>query len=90
MRKVLLGGAASVALLGGAPATAQIWIGQIVGNMMAAQAAAEKEHACMMGTPDTPSEVEETRAPIADVMARYATRKCSVDHRKNLSPDKVF
>lgn len=72
MRRTMFMGAAAAALLGASPAHAQIWIGQIVGNMMAAQQAAEQEHRCMMGTPMKASEIDEVRQPANEVMANYA------------------
>ncbi|WP_447727971.1 hypothetical protein [Sphingomonas koreensis] len=52
-------------------ASAQAWIGQIVGNMMAQQAAAQQEEACMTGTPMPPEEVTEARTPALAVMRAY-------------------
>jgi hypothetical protein len=64
-----------------APASAQIWIGQIVGNMIAQGQQQAQEHACMMGTPQAQPEVDETRSPTAELMSRYwdAARKGPVD-----------
>jgi hypothetical protein len=52
-------------------ASAQAWIGQVVGNMMAQQAAAQQEAACMSGTPMPPEEVTEARAPGLALMPAY-------------------
>ena len=48
--------------LASAPAHAQAWIGQVVGDMMAQQRAIELEQACRTGTPMPPDEIDETRA----------------------------
>lgn len=60
-----------LALSLGSAASAQAWIGQVVGDMMARQQAAAQEHACMMGTPLNMNEVEETREPARLAMAKY-------------------
>jgi hypothetical protein len=52
-------------------AQAQAWIGQIVGNMIAAEAAAQQEHACMTGTAMPENEVAEARGPALALMPRY-------------------
>lgn len=48
--------------LASAPAHAQAWIGQVVGDMIAQQQAMALEQACRMGTPMPPEEINETRA----------------------------
>ncbi len=53
--------------------SAQAWIGQMVGDMMAQQAAAEARHRCYMGDPMEPAEVEEARAPTNTTMQAYFT-----------------
>lgn len=80
MNSIRLTVAASVAL-SAAPASAQIWIGQLVGQMAAQGQQQAQEHACMMGTPQDAAEVAETRAPTAALMSRYweAARKGPVD-----------
>lgn len=54
-----------------AAAQAQAWIGQIVGNMMAQQAAYAQEVACMSGTPMVDKEVAEASTPAPGVMRNY-------------------
>ncbi len=54
-----------------AAAQAQAWIGQIVGNMMAQQAAYAQEVACMTGTPMVEKEVAEASAPAPGLMRSY-------------------
>jgi len=61
MRKSISGGLAAIVLVASTPAVSQIWIGQVVGNMMAAGQAARQEHECMMGTAMPVAEVDETR-----------------------------
>ncbi len=57
-------------------ASAQIWIGQIVGDMMAQEQAAAREHACMTGEPMPAEEVTEARDPALQTMTGYfATAK---------------
>ena len=53
------------------PAFGQAWIGQMVGDMMAQQAAAEARHRCYMGDPNTPEEVAEALAPTNSQMQDY-------------------
>ncbi len=65
------GSAALLFALQPGSAQAQIWIGQIVGNMIAAEAAAQQEHACMTGTAMPESEVAEARGPALALMPRY-------------------
>jgi len=52
-------------------AQAQAWIGQIAGDMAAAQMAAQREHDCMMGIEMFDSEVNETRISTRATMAQY-------------------
>lgn len=54
-----------------APVSAQAWIGQVVGNMAAQQAAAQREHQCMMGQGQPATEIEETRASSDAAMRTY-------------------
>ncbi len=62
-RTMLFGSLAVIAFgAGGGKASAQAWIGQIVGNMMANAQAAQQEQNCMTGTPMPDSEIAETRA----------------------------
>lgn len=53
------------------PAFAQAWIGQVVGDMMAQQAAAEARHRCSMGDPMEDAEVAEALAPTNATMQAY-------------------
>lgn len=73
----IAGGACALALLSSAimpaPAAGQAWIGQIVGDMMAQQAAYEAERQCMIGTPMVAEEVTEARKPALAAMTRYWT-----------------
>jgi hypothetical protein len=62
--------AASLAVLP-ATAQAQAWIGLMVGNMMAQQAAYAQEVACMSGTPMVEKEVAEASIPAPGVMRGY-------------------
>ena len=52
-------------------AHAQIWIGQIVGNMIAEEQAAAREQACMNGAPQPDSETAEVRQPALSAMTLY-------------------
>lgn len=52
-------------------AMAQAWIGQVVGDMMAQQAAAAQELACMKGQAMPPNEVAEAGGPAPAVMRAY-------------------
>ena len=67
--RVLAAGIALTAV--SAPAAAQIWIGQIVGQMMANGAAANARHNCMMGVPMVDAEVDEARGPAQATMDGY-------------------
>jgi hypothetical protein len=72
MRKLVSGGLAATVLAASSPTAAQIWIGQIVGNMMAAGQAARQEHECMMGTAMPVAEVDETRGYTSAAIAAYS------------------
>ncbi len=73
MRFVKSASLLAAAALAAFPATAQaqIWIGQIVGNMMAQQAAYAQEVACMTGTSMIDKEVAEARTPAPGLMRSY-------------------
>lgn len=58
-------------LAASAPAHAQAWLGQVVGDMIAREQAAIQEQACMTGTPMPDSEVAETRATAQAAMSGY-------------------
>lgn len=62
--------AAALVLLPGA-AMGQAWIGQVVGDMMAQQAAAAQELACMKGQAMNDAEIAEARTPAPAVMRGY-------------------
>lgn len=62
--------AAGMVLLPGA-ALAQAWIGQMVGDMMAQQAAAAQELACMKGQAMVDAEIAEARTPAPAVVRAY-------------------
>lgn len=62
--------AAAVMLLPGT-AMGQAWIGQVVGNMMAQQAAAAQELACMNGQAMNDAEVAEASTPAPAVVRAY-------------------
>ncbi len=62
---------AAVLVMIPAGAHAQAWIGQIVGNMMAQQAAYAQEVACMNGTPMIDKEVAEASTPAPGLMRSY-------------------
>lgn len=62
---------AAVLVMIPAAAQAQAWIGQIVGNMMAQQAAYAQEVACMSGTPMIDKEVAEANTPAPGLMRGY-------------------
>lgn len=53
------------------PAAAQIWIGEVVGQMMANGAAANARHNCMMGAAMVDAEVAEARGPAQATMEGY-------------------
>ena len=72
MRKSISGGLAAIVLVASTPAVSQIWIGQVVGNMMAAGQAARQEHECMMGTAMPVAEVDETRGYTAAAIGTYS------------------
>lgn len=75
MRMDRLRAAAAAAVLAGVgympSASAQAWIGQIAGDMVGQAIAAQREQACMIGTPMSDSEVAEARAPALAVMPAY-------------------
>lgn len=52
-------------------ARAQAWIGQVVGDMVANAAAAERERKCMLGEAMLPDEVAEARSPADRLVADY-------------------
>jgi hypothetical protein len=52
-------------------AYAQIWIGQIVGDIIAQQQAALQEHNCMTGTPMPDREITETKATALSSISGY-------------------
>lgn len=68
---------AALGLIGGTlglaatPAGAQMWIGLMVGNMMAQELQAKQEHQCMMGDPLALTKIDETRGPTAVAIATY-------------------
>lgn len=53
------------------PLYSQIWIGQIVGDMVAQEEAAKREHACMTGTPMEKKEILEARTPALKTIQAY-------------------
>ena len=53
------------------PANAQAWIGEMVGNMIAQEQAAQREAACMGGAAMPDSEIAETRASAFAAMNGY-------------------
>lgn len=74
MRREIAGTLAAAALLTQpGNAKAQAWIGQVVGDMMARQAAYAAELRCMAGEPMPPNEVAEARDPAPVVMRGYWT-----------------
>jgi len=65
-------GAVSVMLVwGDTPAAAQAWIGQVVGEAAAQQAAAAREAACRRGTPADPDDVKRSNRRADTVMEAY-------------------
>lgn len=66
-----LAAAAGLLALQPGSAHAQIWIGQIVGEMMAQGQAAAREQACMNGTPQPDKETDEVRQPALSAMTGY-------------------
>ena len=71
MRRVILGAVMAAALAHAGQAEAQAWIGQIVGDMMARQAAYAAELRCMAGEAMPPNEVAEARDPAPALMRSY-------------------
>lgn len=73
MKKIVI--TASIALgaimATNAPASGQIWIGQIAGEMAAQGQAAAERHRCMMGDPMPADEVAEARGPTVATMQSY-------------------
>lgn len=65
----------AAALTVAGPASAQIWIGQVVGNMAAQQARAQ----CMSGQPLPPDEIAEALDPARLVMSHYWDRASAAD-----------
>lgn len=57
------------------PAAAQIWIGQMVGDMMARR----QQQQCLSGTPLPPNEIAEARVPALEVMRTYWERVAATD-----------
>ncbi|QNA84572.1 hypothetical protein G4G27_11650 [Sphingomonas sp. So64.6b] len=70
-RSIITFAIGGLALMTSATAHAQIWIGQIVGDMMAQGQAAQQEYNCMTGTAMPPSEIEETRASAETAIKGY-------------------
>jgi hypothetical protein len=66
---ICLAGALLVA--GSGPAAAQAWIGQMVGEMAAQQAAAQRELECRKGAPADPSDVKAGNRRADKVMEAY-------------------
>lgn len=66
-----LAGAAALFAAQPSCAHAQIWIGLVVGDMVARENAAAAEAACMNGTPMIASEVVEARQPAIETMRGY-------------------
>lgn len=69
--RLALASAAAVGAVQPGALHAQAWIGEMVGNMMAAQQAAIQEHNCMTGTTLPESEIAEARTPGAAAMPAY-------------------
>jgi hypothetical protein len=91
MRNKAIGSVIAAAGLGAlcGTAQAQIWIGQIVGNMIAQEAAAQREEACMTGTAMSDKEVAEARSPaLATMQGYFADAKAGVSFEPRFQPDK--
>ena len=74
MRRAIGGISLATALLAQpGSASAQAWIGQIVGDMMAREAAYAAEMRCMAGEAMPPNEVAEARDPAPALMRGYWT-----------------
>ena len=71
IRAVALGALAGLLLASSTPAVAQAWIGQVVGEMAAQQAAAQREEACRKGTPADPSDVKSSNKRADKLMASF-------------------
>jgi hypothetical protein len=63
--------AACVALTAPATASAQAWIGQMAGEMVAQQRAAAAEAACQSGTPAAAKDIDRANADSATLLAAY-------------------
>jgi hypothetical protein len=59
------------ALLSAGPASAQIWIGQVVGEMTAQAAQAAREKACLEGAPPDPKSVPKITEKVNGLMTAY-------------------
>lgn len=70
-RRLVLRATCAIGLACPVPVQAQAWIGEMVGNMMAASAARAREHACMMGEAPPAKEIDEVRAPAEQAIAEY-------------------
>jgi len=71
-RSLAIAGAASLLVVAGlTPASAQAWIGQIVGEMAAEQAAAQREAECLKGRPADPDDVKAANRRADGVMQAY-------------------
>jgi len=91
MRNKVVACAVAVAGLGAIAGTAhaQAWIGQIVGNMMAQEAAARREEACMNGTAMPENEVAEARVPaVAAMQGYFADAKAGTSFEQRFHADK--
>jgi len=67
---------------------AQIWIGQIVGDMAAGQAAAQREQACMSGAAMSEKEIAEARIPaLATMQGYFADAKAGASFAQRFQPD---
>lgn len=71
MRRAIVPLAAAAVLLLPGAAMGQAWIGEVVGNMMAQQAAAARERACMNGQAMNDAEIAEASAPAPAVVRAY-------------------
>ena len=70
-RYVLAAGLPMLALFASESARAQAWIGQVVGNMIAQEQAAQQEAACMGGADMPDTEIAETRPSAFAAMNGY-------------------
>jgi hypothetical protein len=91
MRNKAVACAVAAACLG-APAgvaDAQAWIGQVVGNMAAQAAAAQREEACMNGKAMPEKEVAEARIPaLATMQGYFADAGAGTSFEQRFQPDK--